>query len=360
MPTALERAGDFSQTLDNNGALFNFIKDPQLTGACSATDQTACFRDGGVLGKIPANRLYSAGSGDPESLSGGRTARRPRGANYNYELGGDRLRRAAGRRTICVQQPAIRLDYQLSSEAARHRQVLAASGSACSTRPGNIPGFTDVLFPYPFITNYAVTANYTLNPTTFLEGTYGFIRNELTGGNENGILMNDSANRLNGLAAFPLIYPDAGIVPQDSYAYEVLQDVKPPFWDGTKMNLPPTFSWGGRIGAAPPNQRYPGWLNINRTQDVRDQLTKVAGRHTFKGGFYNNHSFKAQNVARRIALSSRARSSSTTTPTTRSTPGSATPTPRWACSAGTSRPRSSLKAACSTTTPRATSRTTGR
>ena len=28
VPTALERAGDFSQTLDNNGALFNFIKDP--------------------------------------------------------------------------------------------------------------------------------------------------------------------------------------------------------------------------------------------------------------------------------------------------------------------------------------------
>ena len=56
VPTALERAGDFSQTLDNNGALFNFIKDPNLAGACSATDQTACFADGGVLGKIPANR----------------------------------------------------------------------------------------------------------------------------------------------------------------------------------------------------------------------------------------------------------------------------------------------------------------
>ena len=25
-------------------------------------------------------------------------------------------------------------------------------------------------------------------------------------------------------------------------------------------------------------------------------LTKVAGRHTIKGGFYNNHSFKAQNI----------------------------------------------------------------
>ena len=95
---------------------------------------------------------------------------------------------------------------------------MAATGSACSTTPGLIPGFTDVLFPYPFITNYSVTANYMLNPTTFLEGTYGFIRNELAGGNENGILMNESANRLNGLAGFPLLYPDAGLVPRDSYA----------------------------------------------------------------------------------------------------------------------------------------------
>ena len=84
------------------------------------------------------------------------------------------------------------------------------------TTPGLIPGFTDVLTPYPFITKYSVTANYMLTPTTFLEGTYGFIRNELTGGNESGILMNESANRLNGLAAFPLLYPDAGIVPKDA------------------------------------------------------------------------------------------------------------------------------------------------
>jgi hypothetical protein len=45
-PTALERAGDFSQTLDQNGALYNFIKDPLINGTCSAADQTACFKDG--------------------------------------------------------------------------------------------------------------------------------------------------------------------------------------------------------------------------------------------------------------------------------------------------------------------------
>ena len=50
-----------------------------------------------------------------------------------------------------------------------------------------------------------------------------------------------------------------------------------------------------RAAAAEP-ARIPGWLNINRTQDVAITLTKVAGRHTFKAGFYNNHSYKAQNV----------------------------------------------------------------
>jgi hypothetical protein len=293
VPTALERAGDFSQTLDQNGALFNFIKDPQLTGACSATDQTACFRDGGVLGRIPSSRLYNTGVAILSRYPLPNRTQTP-GSNYNYELGGTGAAPLPSVKNL-VQQPALRVDYQLSSKL-RVTAKYSGQRERVITRPGNIPGFTDVLFPYPFITNYAVTANYALNPTTFIEGTYGFIRNELTGGNENGILMNDSSNRLNGLAAFPLTYPDAGLVPTGSYAYEVLQDVKPPFWDGTRMNLPPTFSWGGRIGAAPPNQRYPGWLNINRTQDVAISLTKVAGRHTFKGGFYNNHSFKAQNV----------------------------------------------------------------
>ena len=46
----------------------------------------------------------------------------------------------------------------------------------------------------------------------------------------------------------------------------------------------------------PPNQLFPGFLNINRTQDVAISLTKVWGAHTSKAGFYNNHSFKAQNT----------------------------------------------------------------
>ena len=82
--------------------------------------------------------------------------------------------------------------------------------------PGTLPGYNDVLNPYPFITNYGVTVNYTWTPTTFVEGTYGFIRNQLAGGasigatGTGGILVNDSANRLNGLADFPLLYRTPG------------------------------------------------------------------------------------------------------------------------------------------------------
>src|SRR5258706_1539444 len=76
----------------------------------------------------------------------------------------------------------------------------------------------------------------------------------------------------------------------------MMELTKPAFWDGKSLNLQPVFSWCGRIGAAPPQQRYPGWLNINRTQDVAVSMTKVTGRHTFKGGFYLNHSYKAQNT----------------------------------------------------------------
>ena len=61
--TAKMRTGDFSELADPNNPLrvVRFIKDPLLSGNCNATDQTACFKDGGILNKIPANRLSPNG-----------------------------------------------------------------------------------------------------------------------------------------------------------------------------------------------------------------------------------------------------------------------------------------------------------
>ncbi len=274
VPTAAERAGDFSQSLDNNGRPIPQLLDPVT-------------RQPFPNNVIPANRLYDLGL---KLLNRYPLPNVQQAVNtsFNYQVAAPAVKNL-------TQQPAVRLDYQLSNDL---RVTWKYSGQRARpiVTPGLIQGFSDVKTPYPYITNYATTVNYTLNPTTFLEGTYGFIRNELTGGNEGGVLINDAANRLQSLPGFPLLYPDAGLVNRSYYAFEVMEDVRPPFWDGTSLNLPPIFQWGGRIGSAPPNQRYPGWLNINRTQDVAISLTKVWGRHTLKTGFYNNHSFKAQNV----------------------------------------------------------------
>ncbi len=292
LPTALERAGDFSQTRDNNGNLFNLVRDHLSGFPCTAADTRGCFQAGGVIGRIPQDRLYAAGIGVLSRYPEPNLVQAPN-TNWNYEIPAPQVE-------DLIQQPAVRLDYQMSSNL-RLTGKYSGQRSRVITRPGLIPGFTDALTPYPYITNYAATVNYTINPTTFIEGTYGFIRNELAGGNEFGILVNDAANRLSSMPGFPVLYPNAGVVNPQSYAYEVMEATKPAFWDGTSLNLPPNFGWGGRIGGvnalpSPPNQRYPGWLNINRTQDVAVSLTKVMGRHTLKAGFYNNHSFKAQNV----------------------------------------------------------------
>ena len=277
VPTQLERAGDFSQSLDQNGAPIPQLLDP-LT------------RQPFPNNRIPADRLYQTGLAVLGRYPLPNIEQRA-GTNYNYEIQPPKVENL-------IQQPALRIDYQLTPNL-RFNWKYSGQRARPITTPGLIPGFTDVKTPYPYITNYAATVNYTINSTTFLEGTWGFIRNELVGGNENGVLVNDSANRLASMPNFPLLYPEAGRVSNDNYyVLEVLNDVKPSWWDASSrtMNLPPVFGWGNRIGAAPPNQRYPGWLNINRTNDLAISLTKVMGRHTIKGGFYNNHSFKAQNT----------------------------------------------------------------
>ena len=76
VPTTKMRNGDFSELADPSNPLrvVRYIKDPLLAGNCNANDQTACFRDGGVLNKIPVSRLSANGlallRAFPEPISG--------------------------------------------------------------------------------------------------------------------------------------------------------------------------------------------------------------------------------------------------------------------------------------------------
>ena len=61
VPTALERSGDFSKSIDSRGQQV-FVRDPLNPGTgCSASDTSGCFRDAGRLNVIPQSRWNASG-----------------------------------------------------------------------------------------------------------------------------------------------------------------------------------------------------------------------------------------------------------------------------------------------------------
>ena len=139
VPTALERAGDFSQTLDNNGKLYPYIKDPLLSGACNATSQAACFADGGVLGRIPQDRLYQPG------LNILKMWPMPTGS----QIIGTNLEFIRPAEETLSYQPAVRFDYQALAGVARQLQVPGADHPAARSTRAPSPGWNNTLTPLP-------------------------------------------------------------------------------------------------------------------------------------------------------------------------------------------------------------------
>ena len=54
-------------------------------------------------------------------------------------------------------------------------------GQTNPTVYGSIPGFNDTYNAYPWVHAFATTVNYTMNPTTFFEVTYGYSNRRLGG-----------------------------------------------------------------------------------------------------------------------------------------------------------------------------------
>src|SRR5204863_224667 len=80
------------------------------------------------------------------------------------------------------------------------------------------------------------------------------------------------------------------------YATQALNGMNPvpPAWVNGDFVKMPNFSWGNRIANAPPNIPFPGYLNVNATNDFSLSLTKLRGRHMMKTGVFRTHSFKAE------------------------------------------------------------------
>ena len=303
LPTALERQGDFSKSTDNLGNPYPYVKNPAVAGTCTAANTTACFADGGVLGRIPAAQLYQTGLnilkmyplptienppvGTPLQLRDHQAVRvHPQhAARAPLRLSGD---------------PGFRVSFKYSGFSQREQ-----------VQQGSIPGWNDTQMVSPNVSLIATTANYTLSPTLFLEGTFGRSKAHqggcfgVGGGGGpqfcNAFPVGENSNRNNiGLGGLPFIFPEANTIDNRYFVYDLLNRSGSPMWDGTQVLLPPSFSWGNRVSSAtpapnyaPPNIGFPS-QNVASSMDVSISLTKVWGRHTIKTGFYNQYSNKQQ------------------------------------------------------------------
>ncbi len=300
-PTALERAGDFSETRDQNGAAFNAIYDASTglpKSQCVQGGATAaCFKDGGVVGRIPLSRLYGPGMALLNQYPLPQFTQAT-GTNFNYTS-------VSPTSNAMTTFPTIRMDYQVSP-SLRVSGKFTGRAVRKITNFGSLPGYTDRFPLNRWVNTISATGNYRITPTMFLEVDYGTAQNAL--GNTN---TSPYANRNNvvcppnlnssvpdctlGKIAFPL--PDAPLNPE-YFAATALKGSLDIDENGSWV-LPPRLAWSaagttGRVGSAPPSIDFPGCVNYNRTQDVSISLTRVMGRHTTKAGFYINHSYKVQ------------------------------------------------------------------
>lgn len=259
VPTALERAGDFSKSVDSGGNPFPFIRDYTTGLPCSASNTAGCFKDGGVVGKIPANRLYGLGINALKIYPLPNTT----GVGFNYisEFPTNQPER----------QDLARVDYNLSKNWRVYGRYVQNTSNRVLGPPGsfvlanNFPDYpTTFLFPRY---SWSATATGTISSTMVFESTFGVSHNAID------ILPADNFNRTAlGLTGFPTLFPDA-----------------------VQLDLPPQFAFGGRIANGPNvGSNNAPFTNFNTVRTFSASLSKIYGAHSLKVGMLWENSFKPQ------------------------------------------------------------------
>jgi hypothetical protein len=253
VPTEAERNGDFSQTTDGNGAKI-FIRDPLLSGACNATEQTACFRDAqGRLNVIPQNRFFNNGQAIlnlyPTPNVTGRND-----FNFTSQVSSKYPRR----------EDILRMDYQINEKTRLsgrfirnedEQQFAYGTTSASWNWPlsfaarRNGPGYT-----------FGFTLTNTFSPTLVNEFSYAPSRGAVTIS-----VVDDKFTRAANNISAPLLFPDAN--------------------NGDAI---PNFNYGGIANQTFPTTGFNGspFTQTFSLDNFIDNLTKVWGKHTVKTGFY--------------------------------------------------------------------------
>jgi hypothetical protein len=266
VPTAAERLGDFSQFIDaNTGLPYPYVRDYTTGLPCSPLDTRGCYQDGGVLGRIPASRLYQPGLAGLGIFPAENTAG-SNGNNYTSQAPTDAPRG----------QQLLRLDFQPSDQWRITGRYLRSTneqdqpyGTTWAGAGSNNLDTIATTFNQPG-NNILLSATGILNGSTSVELSVGRAHNSLEYAVGNASLRRAAA----GLSGMPLLYPDAV---QEDY-------------------IPDMRFNNGRVGNNAgfyQTDRGP-FVNENTTWDAVANLTKIWGPHSSKVGVYYQHSYKPQ------------------------------------------------------------------
>jgi hypothetical protein len=258
VPTALERTGDFSKSVDNNGNSFT-IKDYANNGSPFP---------GNV---IPANRLYAPGVAVlkmlPQPNVSNSCALNPgvagciKGYDFQSQVSDQYPRR----------EDLVRIDYNLSSKMRLFGHIMNNNNTYVSQYGSFVLGSNTPLGGIQYANpgyGWAAGSTYVFGPTVTNEFNIGVTNNS--------ILIDEVGNGYTRTATgvnLPLLYNNAV---QRDYVPNVQ-------FNGSRIGTQPTFG----TSDAP-------FINYNTTIDITDAVSKTWKSHTFKFGMYFQRSRKNQ------------------------------------------------------------------
>jgi hypothetical protein len=266
VPTALERQGDFSQSVDQNGSKV-YIRDYLLNQTCSSSNTAGCFSDNGVLNKIPASRLYAPGVAALKlfplpNISGQKT--------YNYQ--------SQMSSTNPRHEQLLKMDYyatsrwRFSGSLVRLPQDIytgwyCPSGySICPNTP-----LTPIQYNHPGYI-YTLNATTTVSPTSVNEFMFDIASHDVVVGPVDTTFFTRAKTGIN----LPTLYPPyADWIPRMALG-------------GSKVANSPTLDSGG--GEWTPFHTY------NTTFEFIDNFSKIRGAHMIKAGAYIHRNRKDQSA----------------------------------------------------------------
>jgi len=269
-PTALERAGNFSQTFNNNGTLYPII------------DPTTGVQFPGNI--IPTSRINPLGQAmlnffPLPNFTG--TGSQANVVNYFESASATHPRR----------NDVLRVDTYITSKMSGyfryindHDDMLALyQGVQFSSDKGGLlgdAGIAPIDHPNPGH-GYSGTATYQFSPTLINEFTVGKSWNTWSYYTTDGGKSQDRSL----LPPAPVLFPIPTTTPAGASATNGYYNLLPQFQFGGLQPNASAMSFT-RVGTSAGN-----YENFNTIWSFQDNISKVVGKHTFKGGFYleNNH-----------------------------------------------------------------------